>query len=140
MLEELKFLFENYLQESTEVRKNTHGMAGYMGMGSDPKQHPCHMEFYNRVGQWEDRFLASSPGREEAKAAAEYILQAADLHRGTDAYWYYFACHKYAEPLLDLLTKEDCRELMAYYDAHYPKRERLPIHVQLYKTLKKRSK
>lgn len=140
MLTELQQLYDAYLREAEEVRKNTPGMQGYMGMGNDPKQNPCHMAFYRKVEDWVCRFLQSAPDSRQVYEAVFYILQAADSHRGTDAYWYYFASQGLLKPLIPLLTTEDCRNLRDWYGEHYPKKERLPVHTQLFKILTKCAK
>lgn len=140
MLTELQKLYDAYLREAENVRKNTPGMQGYMGMGNDPKQNPCHMAFYRNVEEWILRFLRSNPDSAQVYDAVFYILQAADSHRNTDAYWYYFAAQGLLKPLLPMLTAEDCRKLRCWYAEHYPKKERLPVHTDLFKILTKLSK
>ena len=81
------------------------------------------------------------PDREPENAAvyeaARWILSLAQDNRDRDIYWYCYALHGLCGDLVARLNPDQCRELMAYYDANYPKRDRLPAQRNLYKQLRK---
>lgn len=138
--EELKILYQRYLEKATEVRRKASAFAGAFNLGDDPRRHGCHDLFYEGVEQWVREFLQESPTPQQAAEVVDFVLRAADAHRDTDAYWYFFAVHGHIRPLIPLLSREDCKRLLDLYDELHPKRERLPLQQEVYKLLKKCSK
>lgn len=62
-----------------------------MGLGMDPRKHPCNQEFYEAVEAWVRQFLAQSPTHEAIFAATEYILHAPVGQEQELTYGYLFA-------------------------------------------------
>lgn len=139
-MEQLKQIYSRYDTEIEGAYKKASPLAGIFGMGDDPRNHPCNMAFYENVEQWVNSFLEDGPTADEARDAAMWILEAASLNRQARTYWYFYVAHNHVIPLIPLLTPEDCKKIAAWYDATYPKRERLPNHDALYKKLCKRAK
>lgn len=136
----LQELYQNYNAEATKVRKSASWFDGIFGMGNDPRKHYCHDAFYENAGKWTQAFVASNPSAEIALAAATWILEAPAKNRNTEGYWYMFAAMAYADPLVPLLRKEDCKTLTKLLDDLYPKVERMPVQQNLYKKLIKAGK
>ena len=74
-LDQLNTLYDHYRTELAKVKKAA-GHGGFMGLGMDPRKHPCNQEFYEAVEAWVRQFLAQSPTHEAIFAATEYILHA----------------------------------------------------------------
>ena len=140
MINELKTLYENYLKESHEVRKKAPVFAGWLGLGSDPRKHPCHEAFYDATIAWTDRFVASQPTAEEAMAVARFELESPAVHREYDAYWFMWVAVGNIRALIPLLTKEDCKVLVKRFDELYRKQDRMPLQMETYKKLVKAAK
>ena len=66
MINELKQMYAYYQKKSLEVRQKAPVFAGILGLGSDPRRHPCHEEFYEATLAWTEKFVKSNPSREEA--------------------------------------------------------------------------
>ena len=140
MINQLKQMYETYKEKSLEVRRKAPVFAGILGLGSDPRRHPCHEEFYEDTIKWTDEFVKTAPSAETAMEAAQFILEEADKNRDVDAYWFLFVAVGNLRPMIPFLTKEQCKTLAARFDELYPKRERMPVQVETYKKLVKASK
>ena len=140
MLNELKALYENYAKESHEVRKKAPVFAGWLGLGSDPRKHPCHEAFYDATIAWTERFVATQPSAEAAMEVALFELETPPVYRDYDAYWFMFVAVGNIRSLIPLLTKEDCKALVKRFDELYRKQDRMPLQVETYKKLVKAAK
>ena len=137
MIQELKDIYQRYDEEIRAVIAKARPMDGLFGMGDDPRKAPCHMRFYEGVEQWIQDFLKNAPDSAAALEAARVIIEAPAAHREGPTYWFEYAAHGHLRELIGLLDASGCRELKDFYDKNYPKRERAPVHDQLYKLLKK---
>ena len=63
MINQLKEMYKDYCEKSLEVRRKAPLFAGILGLGSDPRRHPCHEEFYEAAIAWTDGFVKSYSGR-----------------------------------------------------------------------------
>lgn len=139
MLQQLQERYGRYIEEANAVTADAPAMAGLWGFGSDPRKNPCHMAFYKDVEQWVQEFRASGPDSRILFQAVRWILCAAAEHRNQPAYGYLYAAQGLCRELIGLLTKEQCGELLAFYDAHYPRQDRMPVQQEVCKLLQKGS-
>ena len=140
MLQQLKARYEQYEQELHKVIQKASPGDGLFGMGADPKAHPCHDSFYEAVENWVREFEAAQPSPQEAAAAAEWIITAADAHRDTPVYWYMYAAQQLAAPLIERMEPGRCEALMVWYDQAHRKVDRMPAQQKIYKLLRKRAR
>ena len=140
MINELKNMYEAYIEKSLEVRRKAPIFAGILGLGSDPRKHPCHEEFYEAAIAWTENFVKSEPSAEEVMAAASYMLEAPDPQRERDAFWFLWVAVGNIRTLIPYLKKEDCKILAARFDELYKKRDRMPVQIETYKKLVKAAK
>ena len=123
-------LVNDYAAEVTALIAVSRPTDGLFGIGSGPKNDPCHVRFYETMRQ------AVAEG--DAYENIRFLLRASqecsvpELCRPMLE-----AIHGLAEPLAEKLTAEQCRELMAWYDENVPKRRRLPVQRSLYKALRR---
>lgn len=139
MLQQLQERYVRYVEEANAVTADAPAMAGLWGFGSDPRKNPCHMAFYKDVERWVQEFRASGPDAQTLYQGVRWILCAAAEHQNQPAYGYLYAAHGLCRELIGLLTKEQCGELQAFYDAHYPRQDRMPVQQEVYKMLRKGS-
>ena len=137
MLQQLKERYQQYDEEATAVRKNSSPADGLFGFGNDPKNHPCHELFYDDVGKWTKAFLTQKPDSQQSLEAARFLITAPKTCGGKESYWMMYAAQGWCRELVCLLDAHGCAELRELYDALYPKRDRMPVHQELYKALKK---
>ena len=140
MINELKAMYGAYIEKSFEVRKKAPLFAGMLGLGSDPRRHPCHEEFYEAVIAWTEKFVQSEPTAEEAMEVASFMLEAPAPERERDAFWFLWVAVGNIRSLIPMLKKEDCKALAARFDELYKKRDRMPVQVETYKKLVKAAK
>lgn len=140
MMTKLEQIYADYYEKAAKVYKNASPVAGLFGMGDDPRRHHCHEDYYEAVGEWVEAFCQSQPTAEEATEAVRYILTAAAQHKGEPVYWYLYAAHGHAKPLIPLMKEADCRALAQWYDSAYPRLDRMPIQKEVYKLLHKGEK
>ena len=139
MLEQLKERYRQYDEEATLVRKKASPADGLFGFGNDPKNHPCHELFYEDIGKWTKAFLETRPDARDALAAARFLIEAPRSCAGPESYWMMYAAQGWCRELVCRLNSEGCAQLRTLYDELYPKRDRMPVHQELYKALKKGS-
>lgn len=140
MINELKSMYEAYKEKSLEVRRKAPAFAGILGLGSDPRKHPCHEEFYEAAIAWTEKFVQSSPSAEETMAVASYMLEAPAPERERDAFWFLWVAVGNIRSLIPYLKKEDCKALAVRFDELYKKRDRMPVQEETYKKLVKAAK
>ena len=138
-MEQLKACYESYFAKAQKVWKERPAWDGMLGLGASTKDHPCHMEFYESVQLWVEDFL-KAPTTETAETAITYILQTPENYRGQFTYWTLYAAQGLARPLVALISPAHAGRMRAWYDATYSRQERMPVHRQLYKLLKKRER
>ena len=66
MVQQLKEIYEKYVQAVAKVYKDAKPMDGLFGWGDDPRKDPCHMRFYENAENWVKTFAAADPSEEEA--------------------------------------------------------------------------
>lgn len=140
MLNELKAMYEEYNKKSLEVRRKAPIFAGWLGLGSDPRRHPCHEEFYDATIKWTENFVAAQPSQESVMEVATFMLETPTQFRDYDSYWFMFVAVGNIRPLVPLLAKEDCKTLVKRFDELYKKHDRLPLQNETYKKLVKAAK
>lgn len=136
-MQQLEERYQRYRDEADLVRKISSPADGLFGFGNDPKNHPCHEQFYDDVGAWMQTFLETRPGAAEAYAAARFILGAPVECAGKESYWMMYAAQGWCRKLVDCLDAPGCAALRDYFDDQYPKRDRMPVQQELYKALKR---
>lgn len=130
-MEQLREIYRKYAGEIEEVHRKAPPLAGMFGMGG-PKDHPCHLAFYNAVEGWVDNFVAAGPDAGQVAEAVRWILSAANEHRKESCYWFYFVAQTHCKKLILLMSEPDKAELGKWYDLTYPARDRLPVHEEVY--------
>lgn len=139
-IQTLKEIYSRYEAEAAAVRAKASVFDGLFGMGDDPRKDPCHMRFYEGVEQWAKGFLAEGPEEPAAYEAVSWILSAPADHEGEAVYWFLYAAQGLCRDLIPTLSPEHCVQLRDFYDAHYPRRDRMPVQKEVYRLLKKGSK
>lgn len=134
-LEDLKTLYAEYIVTAEQVQRKAPALAGFLGLGNDPRKDRCHDEFFAAAEAWSAEFLAAEPSQAEATEAVRFILHAAHENSNTPAYWYLYAVQGVTRPLIPLLAEETCRELAHFYDEVYPAMDRPPVQREVYKLL-----
>lgn len=136
MLQQLRERYTRYQQELDDAKKHAPLFSGYFGLAGDSRSHPCNRSFYEDVGQWVEAFLQAGPEEEAVYEAAKWILTAPAAHRKEPVFDFMYAAHGHCRQLIPLLSPANRAALKDFYDANYPKRERLPVHKEIYKLLR----
>ena len=131
---------ERYNEAVRKVRAHLKPGDGLFGFGRDPKRDPCHMEFYEAVGEVVGRIAQSGPTPQEAEEAVRFLVTLAQVEG-------YFeltrpmreAVQGHARTLVPFLMPETARALAAWYAKTYSRRSRLPVQSQLLKELERRA-
>ena len=128
-------IYDNYIAKAKAVRKKASPFAGIFGLGDDPRKHPCHEEFYEIAEQWVSEFSTHDP--KLTLEVVQFIFQAPLDHQDNrDVNWFLLAAHGLTLSLIPTLDPADRKALVDWYEEHYPKRVRFPIHNQVLKCLK----
>ena len=139
-LEQLQELYAAYEPQAKDAKKKSSYFASVLGMANDHRNHPCHDQFYQGVSAVMQEFLTQSPSQQEAGAVLQWLLMTAADHKEQPTYWYLYAIHGFADPLIPLAEPELCRQLHEQYNKAYPRIERMPVQNNIYKALGKRAK
>lgn len=139
MLCRLRERYAMYLEEIAQVRRKAPPFAGVLGLGSDPRKHPCNTTFYEDVGSLAAEFVQSQPGGQETLEVVRWLLQAPVGHEKKDAYWYLYAAQGHCRDMIPLLPPEGCQEMLAWYGKQFPRSKRLPVQEEIYRLLAKRA-
>ena len=139
MLQQLKERYLQYDEEATLVRKKASPADGLFGFGNDPKNHPCHELFYEDIGKWTKAFLETKPNAQDALAAARFLIEAPKTRASRESYWMMYAAQGWCRELVGLMDAAGCAQLRTLFDELYPKRDRMPVQLELLKTLNKKS-
>lgn len=135
---ELETIYQEYEKKAGQVRARARPTDGLFGMGNDPRNDPCHMEFFETVGAWAKKLRQEQP--ERCMEAVEYLILAPTRCQSRDCYWMMFAAMGWAKELVPCLSARDCVHAMALLDRHFPPRDRFPAQQTLYKALAKGAK
>lgn len=135
--ETLNGIIDDYIARCSEVLANSRPGDGLLGLGNDPRNDPCHEQFYVELEAAAKAIASEAPGSDEAYGAVCVILKAATSKACPDmARWMLTAAQKHAAPLIPLMAADRRIELRAWYDDNYPRRLRLPVQKDIYKLLK----
>lgn len=135
MLQQLSERYDQYIQQAQAVRDEAPLLSGFLGFGSDPRNDPCHKNFFRDVEKWTQQFIASDPEEEQVYAAVKLMLEAPVGKREHDSYWFLFAAQGLCRELIPMLNRQHCQELTEFYDREFPKRDRLDAQAAVYKAL-----
>ena len=139
MLSQLIAYYDEYEKELEELHRKAPATAGLLGMGGHPRDDRCNEIFYYNVEKWTNEFLKGNPGQAEADQVAEWILKLAHVHRQDHTYWFCYALQAHAKKLIPLMSREKVQQLQEWYNEAYPKVDRMPLQVEIYKLLLKHS-
>ena len=139
-MEQLKEIYERYIETAETVWEERPIWDGAFGIGASTKDPPCHQEFYKNVERWVENILKNAPDRETAEQAIAYVLQTSQAQKGKLSYWPMYAVHGLMRPLVDFISPRCAGEMRQWYDENLPRKDRMPVHKDLYKKLKKREK
>ena len=131
---ELKEIYQHYYEKAETVRAKASIFDGFWGFGKDPAKDACHEVFYERAQEWVEKFDDTDPDR--VLEVVKFILNAPLEQHAKGVHDYLFAAHGLILPLIPRLRSADCGELARWYDANFPKRQRLPLQQKVWKTLK----
>lgn len=114
---------------------------GLLGFGRDPKRDPCHMEFYEAVGEAVGRMVQGGLSSGEAAEAAWFLMMLAQEDRYiTLTQPMREAVQGHVRLLVPFLEPETAREMSVWYGKAYPRRRRLPVQSQLFQELERRAR
>ena len=139
MLSQLIAYYDEYEKELEELHRKAPATAGLLGMGGHPRDDRCNEIFYYNVEKWVNEFLKENPGQDEADQVAEWILKLAHVHRQDHTYWFCYALQAHTKKLIPLMSREKVQQLQEWYNEAYPKVDRMPLQVEIYKLLLKHS-
>ena len=140
ILEQLQELYRVYEAQAEAAKAKSPYFARVLGMGNDYRNHPCNDQFDEGVEKALQEFLASDPDGETAGQVLAWVLMTAADHKGQATYWYLYAMHRFALPLIELAEPALCADLQERYNKAYPRIERMPAQAAVYKALGKRAK
>ena len=139
-MEQLKECYQRYIAAAEKAEKNKTGWNGIMGIGASTKDHPCHDDFYEAMGQWCEGFLQKAPTQAEAEEAVTYIFEMSEQFRGKLPYWYMYAAHGFTRPLIPLVSPQVAGRMRIWYNDRNPRQERMPVQREVFKLLKKQER
>lgn len=140
-IETIKALYGQYCEEVELLLKEAKPFAGMFGLGSGPKDAPCHAGFIAKLGQETERMAQEPVSAEEAAEVVRYLLSLQDsCEKEGLMYWTCMAAHGAALPLIPLLSTAGAADILEMYNSNVPRRMRMPLQDRVMKSLKTRAK
>ncbi len=140
MLKEVVRLYEAYLDEFHRLEQNRKPMEGVFGMGTGPKDYPCHEKFAQDLDQLLESLTAQAITPEQAGNLLRYIYCTAPVlwESETSVYWMLLAVHGSTMGLIKHLDASTAKALYEEYRHLYPRYIRLPIQKKIFTALQRR--
>ena len=140
MVGDVQQIYEEYLTQAEQLEQNRRIGDGLFGFGNAPADDPCHDRFAHTLETELQRLLTQPPTAEEARDILAYIYRAPLQSRSIpSAYWMLLAVHGLTVDVIGLLSPPVAKDLYAWYEQTYPRRERLPVQKQVLAALKSAS-
>ena len=134
-MEQLQEIYCWYTETLQAAKKKTSPFAGILGTGGGLSNHPCHTEFYEKVGCWAQAFWENQPDAASLEEACRFLLMAGGAHKNMPTYWFVCAAQAHAKPMIPMLAPQVCAQLMEEYNTLYPAASRLPLSQEIYTLL-----
>lgn len=135
----MEALVDDYRQAVNRLNARRRFGDGLFGFGSDPKRAPCHMDFYEGIGEEVARLEGLDA--QQAGEMVEWLLSLG-LRKNEPALMVPMleAAQGHALSLIPLIDPQLAATLATGYARRYPPRGRFPIHTKILKALEKRAK
>lgn len=132
-MEQLEKLYGDYLDLVAQLYRDRKLLDGAFGLGGGPADNPCHEQLVRDVEQ-----AMAAMTETQRQEAVEYIFREALEHKNDPVVYYtLLAVHGVTIPYLSALPVEQARQLRAWYEKAYPRRERMPCQDKVLSALKK---
>ena len=84
--------------------------------------------------------VAKKPTQAEAEEAVRYIFEMSENFRGKLPYWYMYAAHGFARPIIPLVSPEFAKTTRVWYNERNPRPDRMPVQREVFRLLKKQER
>ena len=134
---ELQGRYAAYRDQVAALQRSAPPFAGLFGLGSGPKDDPCHRRFLSEIAQCTEAWAQEEMEPDEAAAVVGFILQVQtqDEPRGL-CYWTAMAAHSACLALIPKLEAQDASALAARYAHDVKRRERMPLQERVLAALR----
>lgn len=130
---ELQILYNDYIQQCRRVCIEAPYGAGIFSSGKDPRNHPCHTEFYDAVEAMVTQ--AAQDASTETEQMIRWMLEVPYFYANEDACWYLLAAQTHVKLLISRLTKDEKEQTGVWFSKLVPKRHRLPVQEEILRML-----
>ena len=140
MLGQVVRLYEAYLDEFHQLEQNRKPMEGAFGMGTGPKDYPCHEKFAQDLDRLLEDLTAQAITSEQAGNLLRYIYCTAPVlwESETSVYWMLLAVHGSTQGLIKQLDVPIAKALCKEYQHLYPRYKRLPVQENIFTALQRK--
>ena len=130
-------LYGKYLEQVEQLEKNRKWGDGLFGLKGGPEDDPCHDRFVEDLEKLLENIRLREPDPEQVCQVLRYLYEAPLGHsQPKSIYWMLLAVHSLTPGLIERLSAENARSLYDWYEAAFPRRERLPAQNKVLKALK----
>lgn len=127
----LHALYEAYIAKAEQLERDRKPGDGLFGLGSAPKDDPCHDKFAADLEALLGDMLTREPSSGQVREVLEYIYRIPLAHpEPKTAFWMMKAVHGMTVELAGRLEPGDARILRDMYAKDYPRWDRLPAQKQ----------
>lgn len=136
-------IYENYVEEmsAASVAEAKHlGGLSRMFTGKQSEKQALLPVFDSKLAAELNRLFGQGSDSAEVRELAEWMLAQSTAYQNDPPIKYSFmAVHRHLIPLVESLNSGDSALLLKEYEAAIPRRERFPIHTELFTKLKKQA-
>ncbi len=136
--EKLKMMTEEYISMTETLLASRKIGEGVFGTHDSAKESPCHMGYYDAVGEAVQEILKEHPETDAYDEVVRFLLLASSSYECSPlAQWTLVAIQNHALPLISGISREAKTDLYDIYRKNIPVLQRMPNQVKIIKALKK---
>ena len=137
-MDAIRALYEAYIAQVERLERDRKPGDGLLGLGSAPKDDPCHDRFATELEALLKEMRAQWPAPDVVRDVLTYVYRAPSEHREPQSlYWMLRAVHGLTVELVPLLLPTDAKELRDAYAKEYRRWDRFPAQKRVLAALEK---
>lgn len=128
--------YEQYIEDVSTVYATASPLDGLLGWGNDPRNHPCHMQFYKDIEEMVRHISVEEHNSAISYHIVHFMLTAPLDHKDDPTCWFMLAAQALCKDLIPSLNHEHRNLLKDLLEESYQRRDWTPVQKNLHKLLR----